>query len=405
MRDGLRVLDADAHVIEPAGPVRRRRARRRRRHRPPADDADGPVRRPRGPRRLPRRRLLGARVPALHGPRGHRRGRALPVDRVVRAVPAVALGARSRRDACRGVQRVDRRVLRDRLRAGSPAIALVPTADVALAAAEAEHAATLGLPGVMVRPNPLYGRDLGDRAYDPLYDVLEEHDLTLSVHEGLGVLGPTIGRDRTETFALRHAMSHPMEQMAAMGSLMLARRARAAPDLRVAFLESGTGWLPYWLARLDGHAEWMADTETARPHAHAVGVLRPPVRDLHRPRRPARGLGRVAEVGADHVMWASTSRIPTRCTPRRSTSFLARVGRARAATADDSRRCCGTTPVCAGYGWTGRSGPGLEPAQVAEHRGGRLRRPLLLGEVAAVRDHDLLEVRHPLLHARRSSPA
>ena len=34
-------------------------------------------------------------------------------------------------------------------------------------------------------------------------------------------------------------------------------------ELRVAFLESGTGWLPYWLARLDEHREWMADTECA----------------------------------------------------------------------------------------------------------------------------------------------
>ena len=74
------------------------------------------------------------------------------------------------------------------------------------------------------------------------------------------MLGPTIGRDRFETFALRHAMSHPMEQMAAMASLMLDGALERHPALRVAFLESGTGWLPYWLARLDDHAEWMAET-------------------------------------------------------------------------------------------------------------------------------------------------
>ena len=148
-------------------------------------------------------------------------------------------------------------------------IALVPTVDLALAVREAEHAASLGLPGVMVRPNPLYDRDLGDAEYDPLYDALEAHDLTLSVHEGLGVMGPTIGRDRSETFALRHAMSHPMEQMAAMGSLMLLGALERHPRLRVAFLESGTGWLPYWLSRLDGHAEWMADIRDPRPQPHA----------------------------------------------------------------------------------------------------------------------------------------
>ena len=33
--------------------------------------------------------------------------------------------------------------------------------------------------------------------------------------------GATIGRDRFEGFALRHALSHPLEQMAAMASLVL----------------------------------------------------------------------------------------------------------------------------------------------------------------------------------------
>jgi uncharacterized protein len=199
-------------------------------------------------------------------------------------------------------------------------VALVPTADVALAVQEAEHAAALGLPGVMVRPNPLYGRDLGSRDYDPLYDALEQHDLTLSVHEGLGVLGPTIGRDRAESFAMRHAMSHPMEQMAAMGSLMLDGALERHPTMRVAFLESGTGWLPYWLARLDGHAEWMEESET---------------RDLSL--RPSQYFDRqcvictdpddplaawvVGEVGADHVMWASDFPHPDALYPNALSAF------------------------------------------------------------------------------------
>ncbi|HEY4397918.1 MAG TPA: amidohydrolase family protein, partial [Acidimicrobiia bacterium] len=143
-------------------------------------------------------------------------------------------------------------------------VGIAPLADVNLAVDAARHAAELGLPGVMVRPNHVYGRSLGARDYDPLFDVLEETGLVLAVHEGLGVRGAaTIGRDVSETFAVRHAMSHPMEQMAAMASLVLEGALERHPALRVAFLESGTGWLPYWLARLDGHAEWMHDTETA----------------------------------------------------------------------------------------------------------------------------------------------
>ncbi len=139
-------------------------------------------------------------------------------------------------------------------------VGIAPVADVQRAVQETLRAAELGLPGVMVRPNHIFGRSLGASDFDPLYDVLEETGLVLAVHEGLGVRAPTIGRDVSETFAVRHAMSHPMEQMAAMASLILEGALERHPDLRVAFLESGTGWLPYWLARLDGHAEWMRDS-------------------------------------------------------------------------------------------------------------------------------------------------
>ena len=143
------------------------------------------------------------------------------------------------------------------------AVGIAPLADPARAAAETRRAAELGLVAMMARPNHLYGRNLGDRAYDPFYDALEETGLVLAVHEGLGLRGPTIGRDRFDGFALRHACSHPLEQMAAMASLVLDGALERHPHLRVAFLESGTGWVPYWLARLDDHREWMAGSETA----------------------------------------------------------------------------------------------------------------------------------------------
>ena len=75
-------------------------------------------------------------------------------------------------------------------------------------------------------------------------------------------------------------------------------------ELRVAFLESGTGWLPYWLARLDEHREWMADTECA-------GLSLSPREYFARqcvissdPEDTLAGFV-IGAVGADHVMWAS----------------------------------------------------------------------------------------------------
>src|SRR5690242_7785100 len=87
------------------------------------------------------------------------------------------------------------------------AAGIAPLADPQRAAAETRRAAELGLVAMMARPNHLYGRNLGDRAYDPLYDALEETGLVLAVHEGLGLRGETIGTGRFDGFALRHACS------------------------------------------------------------------------------------------------------------------------------------------------------------------------------------------------------
>src|SRR5919106_2270970 len=201
-------------------------------------------------------------------------------------------------------------------------VGIAPLADPQLAAEETRHAADLGLPGVMVRPNHVYGRSLGDRAYDPLYDVLEETGLVLAVHEGLGVRGaPTIGRDVSETFAVRHAMSHPMEQMAAMASLMLEGALERHPAMRVAFLESGTGWLPYWLARLDGHTEWMHDTETADLSLTPSEYFARQCIISTDPDDPLAAWV-ASQVGAYHVVWASDFPHPDAMYPEAVTAFL-----------------------------------------------------------------------------------
>jgi len=201
-------------------------------------------------------------------------------------------------------------------------VGIAPLADVTLAVDAARHAAELGLPGVMVRPNHVYGRSLGAIDYDPLYDVLEETGLVLAVHEGLGVRGaPTIGRDVSERFAVRHAMSHPMEQMAAMASLMLEGALERHPAMRVAFLESGTGWLPYWLARLDGHAEWMHDTETAGLSSLPSEYFARQCMISTDPDDPL-AAWTVSQVGADHVVWASDFPHPDALYPDAVSSFL-----------------------------------------------------------------------------------
>lgn len=184
------------------------------------------------------------------------------------------------------------------------AVGLVPLAAVDEAVAVAQQVADLGLVGAMVRPNPAYGRELGDAVYDPLYAELAEAGLVLAVHEGLGVRAPTIGSERFTSFAARHVCSHPMEQMAALAGIVLGGVLERHPSLHVAFLESGTGWLPYWLHRLDEHIEWLADSECAHLSLRATEYF---ARQCVISSDPDDELAAWAltSIGAEQVVWAS----------------------------------------------------------------------------------------------------
>lgn len=46
-----------------------------------------------------------------------------------------------------------------------------------------------------------------------------------------------------------------MEQMTAAASLILGGTLERHPQLRIGFMEAGCGWVPYWLERMDEHAE------------------------------------------------------------------------------------------------------------------------------------------------------
>jgi predicted TIM-barrel fold metal-dependent hydrolase len=104
---------------------------------------------------------------------------------------------------------------------------------------------------VALRPNPIKGRILSDPAYEAFWTACERAGVAVAVHEGTHTMLPTTGADRFETRFALHACSHPMEQMMALLALIEGGVLERHPGLRVAFLEAGCGWLPYWLWRLD----------------------------------------------------------------------------------------------------------------------------------------------------------
>jgi predicted TIM-barrel fold metal-dependent hydrolase len=139
-------------------------------------------------------------------------------------------------------------------------VALLPLEDVEASIRELTRATEkLGFRGAFVRPNPYAGRSLSDPAYDPFWDCAESLGVPITVHEGISDTLPTLGRDRSASPVVQHLMSHPFEQMSACASLILEGVAERHPRLSCVFLESGSGWLPYWLDRMDSHWEtWSA---------------------------------------------------------------------------------------------------------------------------------------------------
>jgi uncharacterized protein len=134
--------------------------------------------------------------------------------------------------------------------------AMVPVQDPDAAVAELRRARRdLGFVAAFVRPNPCRGRSLSDRAYEPLWSAAEEEDMTIAVHEGSSVILPTLGSDRPFNPLVLHAVSHSFEEMLACAQLIAFGVLERHPGLRVVFLESSGGWVPFWLERLDEQTE------------------------------------------------------------------------------------------------------------------------------------------------------
>ena len=120
---------------------------------------------------------------------------------------------------------------------------------------ELQRIANFGWKAVFLRPNPVKGRLLSNPSYEPFWSACEDLDIAIGIHEGTHSRLPTTGAERFQTRFALHACSHPMENMMALLALIEGGVLERHPQLRVAFLESGCGWLPYWLWRLDEEYE------------------------------------------------------------------------------------------------------------------------------------------------------
>src|SRR5215813_12985733 len=133
---------------------------------------------------------------------------------------------------------------------------MIPLQEPELAVKEAQRAVTeLGHRGLFISPHPVDNRNLDHPAYEPLWSMAEELNVPALVHVSTGIRLPTAGAERFDRYCLFHLHAHPMEQMTAAASLILGGVLELHPRLRVGFMESGCGWVPYWLERMDEDAE------------------------------------------------------------------------------------------------------------------------------------------------------
>jgi predicted TIM-barrel fold metal-dependent hydrolase len=143
-------------------------------------------------------------------------------------------------------------------------VGLIPCQDPPAAARELDYLAQRRKEGIVsaMLPTNVYGINLGDRRFDPIYAAAQELGLPLSVHPQTGhdgqygvsgVMGA--GTERMDKYSYVHATAFVFELQIALMHMIGEGVFDRYPRLKVAFMEGGAGWIPFWAERLDEHQE------------------------------------------------------------------------------------------------------------------------------------------------------
>jgi uncharacterized protein len=197
-------------------------------------------------------------------------------------------------------------------------MAVLPFWDIPLAVAEVERIHAMGLRGITMAGNPHLGGlpDLGQPEWEPLYEVLSHYKMPINIH--VGSTNSTAGREHdvawpsTEKRAVKPVNSVQMElnNSRFITNLVVSDILLKYPDLKWVSVESGIGWIPYVLERID--YEYREEFPNTEPPS------KPPALEMFR-----RGIygtfwfehaGPVMlldYLGADNVMWETDFPHPT----------------------------------------------------------------------------------------------
>ena len=178
-------------------------------------------------------------------------------------------------------------------------LAFLPNHSAEAAAAELERCAALGHRGAII---DVFDIDVGDPAWDALWGAAQQCGLPISFHLKGGTspkLTYEMGKWKSAAFAtvLPLQLDEPLATMVFSGAL------ERHPGLTLVLAESGVGWLPYFLTRMD--LEWrnLRDKLDYAPST-------PPSELFHRQvfatfEEEELAAEFIPHLGADSCMWAS----------------------------------------------------------------------------------------------------
>ncbi len=180
----------------------------------------------------------------------------------------------------------------------------LPNHDARAAADEVRHCAELGLRGGVFVP---WGAaaPVWDATWEPLWSVAEETGLVISFHVfegGATTVGYAVKGGQHPASAGSWTVVAPLQMDEICASVILSGVCERHPKLTLVLGESGIGWLPYILERLDDtYEERLADD---------LGLRLPPSAYFKRQmyatfQKDFHGVRAMAEIAPDNVMWGS----------------------------------------------------------------------------------------------------
>jgi uncharacterized protein len=218
--------------------------------------------------------------------------------------------------------------------------AIVPFWDIDLAVKEVIRCKDLGFHGVTMAGEPNRGGlpDLGQPVWDPFYEVITDFKFPINIHVGAV---PVAGPESIQAMVSAAWPSLPPRAQKPVNSvqielansrfisnLVLSDVLHRWPELKWVSVESGIGWIPYVLERLD--YEYLEDfTDSPAPQApSAFEMFRRNIYGTFWFEHAGPTL-LLDTLGADNVMWETDFPHPTCLHPeavRRSAEALAAVG-------------------------------------------------------------------------------